>query len=162
MTDATMIAGAISSLKTAAEIAKVLYTAKLDADTKEKISQLQQLVWDARESAYNAQDELAEVKKRHAEAEQAVMDFMKWGKDKERYRLFQPQGLNSVVYGVKESSADGEPPHYICTNCYQESRKSILHNKQSKEQRTAFHCPKCNCSIPTGYNGSVPAVYAPD
>lgn len=57
-----MIAEAMTSLKAASDIAKVLYDAKLSADVREQIGSLKGLIFDAREQAFAAQDELALVK----------------------------------------------------------------------------------------------------
>lgn len=156
------IQGAIVSLKSAAEIVRVLYTAKLDTDTKEKIDQLKDLVFNARESALNSQNQLTEVLETCTELKRKMAELIEWGEDKKRYQLFKTNSIQSVVYAIKESAANGEPPHYLCTNCYEDRRKSILNNKQTPDKWTIFDCPKCNSSVPTGSRGEVSPIYIPD
>lgn len=154
--------GAFESLKAASEILKTLYKAKLDADTKDKLDELKQLVINANESAINYQKKMFEVLKLADEQKKIMAELIQWGKDKELYKLFQPENLGSVVYGVKEASTGGMPAHYLCTNCYQDNRKSILNNQTSKEGWTVFACPKCNTVIPTGFRGRVLPKFVPD
>lgn len=153
---------AVTTLKTAAELAKAIYNAKLDIDLKQKVAELQQLIFDARQSAFDAQSDLATVKGQMAECKRQLADFKKWDDDKGRYALFQPQNVQAVVYSVRKSASLGEPAHYLCTNCYQKNTKSIINNSQGKDRQTSFLCPVCKAEFPTRYSGSVPAEFAPD
>lgn len=157
----TDIPGALASLKGAADIVKILYGAKLSADVQEKVSNLQQLIFDARESAFNAQEELSVVKGKVADLERQISEHETWLEDKKRYQLFKPDNVSSVVYGLKEAASTGEPAHYLCTNCYQQRRKAILNNHPNANGFTVFLCPICKCQIPTGYRGRVEAKFAP-
>lgn len=159
----TEIQSAIAGLKSAAEIAKVVYSAKLDADTKEKVVALQELIFEARQSAFNAQNDLATVKQRVTDLEAQIAEFEQWGKESQRYKLFNPQGVNGVVFGLKESESNSEPPHYLCTNCYQQRRKSFLYTyKHPDATRSAFLCSACKAQVPVEAKGHVVPTFAPD
>ena len=85
-----------------------------------------------------------------------------WEEAKQRYRLFQGQGTNgSVVYALLESKKqEGEPAHYLCANCYEQGRKSILNNSLSTTGFTNWLCPNCKAQFPTGYRGGVTPRFA--
>ena len=161
MADPVTIGGALASLKAASDIVGILYKAKLAADVQEQVSHLKQLIFNAREQAFDAQEELSLVKAEVAKLNRQIDAFSQWGEDRQRYQMFQPLDVHSVVYALRESLAGGEPAHYLCANCYQQHRKSILNNGQTKSQWTTFDCPNCKASIPTAYRGQVPSVYAP-
>ena len=157
----TDIPGALASLKGAADIIKVLYESKLSSDTQEKVLALKQLIFEARELAFEAQEELAAVKGKMAELERKIMEYDQWAMDSKRYQLFQPESLQSLVYGVIENQAGVEPPHYLCTNCYQQRRKSILNGAVDARGWTIAVCPVCKSEIRSGYRGPVTPVFVP-
>ena len=45
---------------------------------------------------------------------------------KKRYKLVIPwpqHAVGSVAYALKESMKESEPPHLICTKCYEDGRR---------------------------------------
>ena len=158
----TEIQSAIAGLKSAVEIIKAIYGAKLDADTKKQVDALQELIFEARQSAFNAQDDLSAVKQRVTDLEAQIAQFEEWSKESQRYKLFQPTSVSGVVYGLKESESNSEPPHYLCTNCYQQRRKSLLNTyKHPDAARAVFLCPVCKSQVPIEARGHVAPTFAP-
>ena len=78
-----------------------------------------------------------------SELEEKLRCFETWETEKERYELID-LGRGFYGYVPKEGMERGEPPHAICTNCYQHGLKSIL---QSSGHLTAhmhsWDCPAC-------------------
>ncbi|WP_019865682.1 hypothetical protein [Methylovulum miyakonense] len=54
-----------------------------------------------------------------------IARFETWESEKTRYKLTQI-GMGVVAYALKEAEANGEPPHWVCTNCFGKSKKFIL------------------------------------
>lgn len=162
MNEIQAIGTALASLKTAGEIVKAIYDAKLSDDTKSKVASLQQLIFDARQSAFDAQEELASVKSKAAELVSEMVKFETWDEESKRYKLFKSEALQSVVYALKEVNANAEPPHYLCTNCYQKRRKSILNLHKAVDGWMAFLCPECSSRVMTGARGQVISIFPPD
>lgn len=156
------ITSTLSILQAATVVAKGLYQGKVEADVKVRMGELLDLIFDARQKAFESQDELAAVKTLAADLEDKLMRLKEWGDDKKRYRLFKPESLGAVVYGLRESASGGDPPHYLCTSCCQQSVKSILNTKQSVAKQTVFLCPLCSAQFETAYRGSVTPEYAPE
>lgn len=77
------------------------------------------------------------------ELKEELRRFETWEAEKKRYELYD---IHRGFYGyiLKEGSENGEPPHALCTNCYQRGFKSIL---QSSGHMTAhdhsWDCPAC-------------------
>src|ERR1700704_1933690 len=54
--------------------------------------------------------------------------------------------------------SNGEPAHYICTNCYQQSKKSVLSHMQSAGGLYVITCSSCNAKMGI-QRGYVPPSY---
>lgn len=160
MVEVSVIQGALTSLKAAGEIIRVLYDSKLSSDTQDKVLALKLLVFEAREMAFGAQENFSELQSKILELEEKIAKHDQWTAESRRYQLFQPQVLQSLVYGVIESLADGEPPHYLCTNCHQQRRKSILNGALDARGWSIMVCPACKSEIRSGYRGPVEPVFA--
>jgi hypothetical protein len=83
-----------------------------------------------------------------------------WETQKKRYKLVTPWKPGSVAYALKESMKESEPPHLICTKCYEDGRKSIL-NPITINTYVWYACPVCKSQIPTGWRGNPCPEYAP-
>lgn len=160
--DITLIQGAVTSLKTAFDIAKGISELKTMTEVQGKVIELQQAILAAQASAMTANAEqyaaAEELRKLHEELDRAKG----WQLEKQRYRLYQGDGLGgSVVYALRENKKlEGEPPHYLCANCYEQGRKSILNNSAVPTGFTHWLCPACKAQFPSGYRGSVSANFA--
>ncbi len=137
MVDATMVGGAISSLKTLYEIANGMLTASKDAAVNAKaiellstISEIQGRLLEAQQSMAQMQDELRRANEELSRRAQF-----------DRYELAEPY-RGTRLYRLKADAArSGEPIHFICPNC-----KDVL-NKISilQEDGSAAYCKNKDC-----------------
>ncbi len=81
-----------------------------------------------------------------------------WETEKQRYQMVEPWG-GCVAYALKETMANGEPAHLICTNCYQDGRKSIL-NPVQIIPKGIYGCPNCQCQLDSNSRGLPTIEYA--
>lgn len=146
--DITTLQGVVSSLNTASNILKSIKDFRKIPDLRAKITELEAAVITAHESALSAQlaqsamiDEIRNLKEKMAEMET-------WDTEKTRYQL-KTLWEGAVVYALKESMKGVEPPHYICTNCYDSGRKSILNLQKKGSGFIEFVCPACNACLPS-------------
>ena len=159
--DITLIQGAVTSMKTAFDIAKAMSEMKSMTDVQGKVIELQQAILAAQSSAMTANSEqfaaLEELRILRAELDRSKG----WELEKKRFSLFQATG--GVAYALRESQKnESEPPHYLCANCFDQGRKSIINNHQGVTGFTSWLCPTCKAQFSTGYKGGVPAKFAPD
>ncbi|CAN7315162.1 hypothetical protein [Acidovorax delafieldii] len=161
MFDAQQVAGAIGSLKAAVDIAKAVMGAKIDFEVKEKVFAIQQSLLDAQQAMFSMQEALAEANKRTRQAENALQAANNWDQEKGRYKLFTPY-TGAVVFGLKESAAQGEVPHYICTNCFEQRVKSILSYSKLPDGFYALRCSVCKRETPTHYRSAGSPKYVPE
>ncbi len=159
--DLSPFQGTISGLKLAGDIAKTLFELKSLSDVQAKVVELQSAILSAQNSALaaNAQQTAMIEEIRHLREE--IARVKAWEQEKQRYKLICPwPGI--VLYALKESCSAAEPPHWICTKCYEERRKSIL-NPQKKTDDFVLICPACKAEYLT-WNKLHPPVpqYAPE
>jgi hypothetical protein len=76
-----------------------------------------------------------------------VAELKAWEADKQRYEL-KDLWKGFFAYVPKEGMENGEPPHGLCTNCYQKGFKSILQNSghPTHHDRT-WDCHACKTKI---------------
>jgi hypothetical protein len=84
--------------------------------------------------------------------------FEKWETEKARYKLCNIT-VGSLAYALRRENAEGEPPHWLCTDCYENRRKSIL-KRTADMMNSYWNCHPCGSSVVVPLN-SVPG-YADD
>lgn len=155
------IVAAVNSLKAASDIGKALLSIHTTAEVQGKAIELNQIIIDAQQSllaAHAAQstlvDEVRDLKSQIA----AMKD---WDAQKQRYQLASPN-TGSFVYALKKDMAHGEPPHYLCANCFKQGKASIVNDMPSKRRSNdhAWTCPVCGSEALNGYSGPSPVHYA--
>lgn len=76
-----------------------------------------------------------------------------WNTEKDRYELKDVgdchAGCGVFVYTLKESAAQrAEPTHWLCANCYNQGKKSILQLRNFTTNSSRIHnCPLCKTEI---------------
>lgn len=102
-----------------------------------------QLVVDFTRQIMDAQQHEATLLERIRELEGRVMKFENWQAEKQRYELTDV-GRGAMAYRLKESMSNGQPPHDICANCYEDHRKSILRRENWQPMRArVLVCHDC-------------------
>lgn len=139
-----IIAGAFTTLKTAADITQALIAIKSDAAVAAKAVELNNVIFAVQQQLFDAQTERSKHvdEIRHLQAE--VADLKRRQLEEERYELFE-LSPGTFVYRLKAQAEAAEPQHAVCPNCFQEGRKSILQFGYTggMAMRAAFSCHRC-------------------
>jgi hypothetical protein len=159
--DMTLIQGTITGLKTAADIAKSLMELKSISDVQAKVIELQTAILSAQSSALSANADQSAMVDELRKLKEEITRIKAWEAQKQRYKLVAPWS-GGVAYALRQSMSNSEPPHLICTNCYESGRKSILNPISDSHAYVSYACPVCKSQIPTGYRGTPTPEYAPD
>lgn len=124
---------AVTALGEAAKTVGGILQTNSDFKAKEVITNLQNGVLELQAKVYAAQA-------KYHELEQKLAVYEKWDSEASRYRLTElAPGI--AVYALQPDQANGEPIHYICPNCFQNRKKSILH--RPAVDRTNYVCDAC-------------------
>lgn len=158
--DLTAIQAAITSLKTAAGIAKGILDAKSLIEVQGKVIELQTALLDAQNCAINATTSQLELQQRIRELEAQLKQIEDWGDQESRYVLTTPWRGAAQVYALKKQSANGEPPHFLCTNCFHSRNRVILNPTPNPTGWLSMVCPACRSSVATGMRGISNPKYA--
>jgi hypothetical protein len=78
--------------------------------------------------------------------EEEVRRVKAWEETKQRYELNQPTA-GTFVYALKVQGRSAEPAHWICTNCYENGRRSILQLQSHGYGTDQYSCPNCKANI---------------
>jgi len=159
--DLTLIQGAISGMKTASDIAKAILELKSMTDVQGKVIELQSAILSAQSSALSANVDQAAMAEEIRQLRERIEALARWGEERKRYRLVRPFD-GAVVYGLRASMADGDPPHWICTKCYEDGRKVILNPKENPKGSSLLSCPTCKAEIVTPWRNAPEPAYAAD
>ena len=133
------ISSGLGSLKAAYDLAKGMNAANTQATVNDVKIPLQQHI-------LNAQDALAAVKQEQLESaeyirklEQKIVEFENWEAEKQRYELADP-GQGTVAYRPKAGMENGEPPHWLCAQCFQQGKKAFLQPELRFPGRNSYLC----------------------
>jgi hypothetical protein len=146
MVDVSALGAALSSLKAAKDIAEAMVGLRDGAAFQQKQIEFQSKLIDANNAAFAAQDERAAMLQRISQLEKQIADFEAWEAESQRYRLTQ-LAPGTVTYLLKEEADRAEPAHCICSNCYEDRKKSILHIFKSSLGEAHISCPRCKIQM---------------
>lgn len=141
----TLVSTASTSFIQANEIIKALLNLKVDSETLGKITSLQSLLANAQTSQLALLDEKSSLIQAKHNLEEDIARIETWTVESKRYVL-QDVGDGHLAYVLKESEAGGEPPHWLCTTCYNKSQKSILIRGKPGSRDMDYRCHNNNCS----------------
>lgn len=143
--DLALFQGAVTALKSAADLAIGLSNIKTVSEVQAKAVELQQIILAAQTSALATQSEQFALLEKLRDLEKEIADVKAWEAEKNKYELKEVIP-NVLVYSFKEDSGSSEPPHKLCANCYQDERKSILQQEYVKGG-VALICHACSGEI---------------
>lgn len=89
----------------------------------------------------DAQQEYATLLKRVGELEAKLAQFENWESEKQRYEL-KKHG-NALAYALKEGVNPPEHPHFICPDCYQHRKKTIVQEERRIGGAEVLACYAC-------------------
>ncbi len=139
MVVAETIAG-LGAIKTAFDIAKGLKDIDDATRRNAAVIELQEKILAAQAAQASLVDHISELKGH-------VTQLEAWDADKERYKLTD-LGVGLLAYALKEGMENGEPPHYLCTQCYNDKIKSILQTETRYPGRChVLACHRCGSDL---------------
>ena len=158
--DLTLIQGTISGLKLAGDIAKGFMELKSMADVQGKVIDLQSAILSAQSSALAANADQAAMVDEIRLLKEEIARVKAWETQKQRYQLEAIWEKAAVVYALKKSMSGAEPPHWICTKCYEDGSRMILQPRKGKDGLGVLACPTCKSELHNRYRGTDEPSYA--
>ena len=150
------VVSAFSSLLKGLQAIKEL---AVSVEVKAKVTELYDVILAGQQSALESNIKQQAMLETISQLKEEIAHVKAWEETKQRYQLITPWN-GCHVYALKESCKGSEPPHWICEHCYQDGRKSLLHNSQ-KHDRRIFRLIKCShCAFENEINGPEERQYA--
>lgn len=145
MTDVVAIGGALGAVKNIIDLVGKLRDG-VSKERPEAISQLYANVLDIQHQLLTAQSRESELLSQCRALEEQIAHSKSWQVETSRYVLRSVGG--GVVRQRKTTHATGDPPHWLCANCFEEQRKSYL-QKDPKivDGRHVWKCPRCSTAV---------------
>ena len=156
MVDMSAIAGAISSLNAAVNITKAMKDLRDWSIVQSKVIELQGTILEAQGSLFTANEERAALIEKIRRSEQKIADLEAWNTEKQRYQLTDI-GEGAFAYALRGSISNGEPAHYICANCYEQSQKSVLQHMHAAGGMHVVSCPRCSAKMAINHGYRAPS-----
>ena len=159
--DLSLIQGTITGLKTASDIAKGFLELKSLADVQTKVIDLQSAILSAQSNALSANADQAAAAEEIRKLKEELARLKAWEEQRKRYRLVSPW-TGAAVYALREAEKGSDPPHWICTKCYEDNRRSILNPRKNPDYWFSYVCPVCKSDVQSPYRGASQQEYATD
>ena len=134
---------AYNSGKAAFDVAKGITALNSEVERNLAVVEIQRLVLDGNANLMAAQQSHSEALNRVDDLEKEILRLKDWSAEKQNYQLksIDPSGF---AYMPKPGMNDGQPPHWLCTNCFEQAQKSILQLKGTVGQFSTHHCNRCS------------------
>ena len=125
MPDMGSIAGALSSFSALKNIAQAMVTLHDAKALQLKVIEFNGALIDAQTQIFAVNQERTALIDQIGQLEKEVANLKAWETEKQRYQPAD-MGDGNIAYVVKPAMRGTEPPHYLCANCYQQRKISIL------------------------------------
>ena len=134
---------AYNSSKAAFDVAKGINSLSSEVEKNLAVVEIQRHVMEGNSNLMAAQQAHSDALKRIDALEKEVLHLKDWSGEKQNYVLksIDPSGF---AYVPKAGLENGQPPHWLCTNCFDQSEKSILQMKDAGGPMATYHCNRCS------------------
>ena len=155
--DISLITGAVSSIKQAADIGKTLLNIRDSSMVSQEVLKIQELLLKAQESLFSLSAQLIALQQENFNTTEELRKCKEALAERGRYSLFKLSD-EFLAYRVNLSpenantSGAPEPLHYVCQPCFDKGVKSVLH-----VGKYSALCPICKVS---GHIASRPPINA--
>lgn len=143
MPDLTAIAQAFSAFKAMKDIAEATIGLRDAAAFRERQIEFQGKIIDAQNALFTLQEERASLIERIGTIEKELADLKGWGAEKQKYELKPISGFGAFAHMLKPDARGTEPPHWLCTQCYENGKKSVIQVFGEIDGYKIWKCPGC-------------------
>jgi hypothetical protein len=124
-------AAGIAGLKTVGELASLLIKMNVDNAVTQKAIEANTAIINAQTLMLELQAKYQELLVQKDELEKRLIQIENWDAEAQKYALTEiVEGV--FVYALKADQKDGAPAHWLCPDCYQNKKKSILQFQYSR------------------------------
>jgi hypothetical protein len=134
-------------LKTAGEMTKAMIGVRDGAMLQSKVIELNGIILSAQSSALSSNQDQFALLNRVRDLEKEIADLEAWETEKQRYEL-KNIGQGCIAYAPKAGMQPPELEHYLCANCFTQSKKRFLQIEHRSVGRVqAYVCNDCGAEL---------------
>ena len=149
------ISAALTSFEALKNMAQAMIGLRDTQALQAKVIEFNGQLIDAQSKIFAVNSERTALIERVRELEKEMANLEAWETKKQRYEL-KSIGQHSFAYALKQDAQGSEPPHYICANCYEDRKASILQPKPTSDASRQLgippmmFCPRCGKDVVSG------------
>jgi len=144
------IAAAITSSKAALDIAKAMVGMRDAEAMRAKSIELQGAILESLSQAIEAREaQSAQLDKIRA-LETEISRLKAWDTEKQDYELKRLWN-GGMTYMLKPNARGSQPPHWLCPNCYSNSKKAFFQPIPTADQHAVYECISCKSKMVCGF-----------
>lgn len=140
-----LIAGALTTLKTTAEITKTFSDLKTQAEISSKVIELNGFIGTVQGQLLAAQTAQGDMVQELLRLRAELAETKAWADEKAKYELHQFD-TGAVAFRIRPVAIGFGPLHYVCPACLEDGKKSILQPDEDV-QHERLVCPRCRVDI---------------
>jgi hypothetical protein len=144
MPDLLAIAQGLNAVKATTDIIKAMVGLRDASQILEKTVELNQKILTVQTALADAQAEQTTLVQTIRDLKEEFTRLKAWEAEKQNYELKQI-GRGAFAYGLKPEAQGTEPPHWICAQCYDDGKRSIL--QRAGQTIPAYKCNRCGSAI---------------
>ena len=134
---------ALGGIKTAMDMAKGIAALKSETEINQAIINIQQALLDAQSAALDDKQSISQLRGQITKLQSEIEKKQNWVDEKQRYILTKsPRGV--YFYSLKPDIEDAEIDHRLCTTCFGNDKKSILHTISRQRGGEYVKCLICD------------------
>jgi hypothetical protein len=103
-------------------------------------------IMELQEKILAAQAAEFELIKTVQDLEKKVASFETWEREKQHYEL-KSLGFGALAYMLKPTERGINPPHWVCTHCFENGKKHTMQYVFKKGSGYSWTCPACHNDI---------------
>ncbi len=163
---ADAISGALTSLNLSAQAVNSLLSLKVGVEVQSKAIELNSKIIEAQGHIMSIRGDYSAAIEQIEALKKEIMDLKSWKKQSESYH-FKEVHPGAFTYAFKPQGESAEPVHWLCVNCFDNHRKSVLQKippdpKLGIKGRDMikYYCHTCKSSIAVRYSVSPKDTWA--
>ena len=139
---------AMSSIKAITDLTVLMGKVKTDSAIREKAIELQSIILTLQSALTTIHIQYDTLLAEKDSLKQQLMNFENWETEKTKYQLVEV-GAGAFVYTISPAQQSTEPKYWLCTQCYENRKKSILQRTEKQWDAYKYQCPICHSFILT-------------
>ena len=146
MIEITDMTSAAQALRAISEIVSGIASSRKSSELRPQIEQLSQLVLTASHFAVASQTNEMELRTLVRKLEKELEELRDFRAEKNNYEL-QNLGGMALVYALKADISREQQRHWLCCNCWENDKKSLLQGHEFVRGDRIWKCPACNAEV---------------